>query len=163
MDWKLVSAHGNLVQNSDFALHWVRPDAPDHWHYEPAKKSWISDNIPVVPGNHYLASMASSGTALVHLEWMAQHWQTTGDAAISLNDTTAPVDVLAPATAVYVRFVVVGADNPSIHIRSFSFVRSPGSTDGTNSRSQTEPTGVVQLPSVPSPSARVRRENAGNG
>jgi len=163
MDWKLVSAHGNLVQNSDFALHWVRPDAPDHWHYEPAKKSWISDNIPVVPGNHYLASMASSGTALVHLEWMAQHWQTTGDAAIPLNDTTAPVDVLAPATAVYVRFVVVGADNPSIHIRSFSFVRAPGSTDGTNSRSQTEPTGVVQLPSVPSLSARVRRENAGNG
>lgn len=163
MDWKLISAHGNLVQNSDFALHWVRPDAPDHWHYEPAKKSWISDNIPVVPGNHYLASMVSSGTTLVHLEWMAQHWKTTDDAAISLNNTTAPVDVLAPATAAYLRFLVPGTDSPSIHIRSLSFARRPESAEGANSRSQIEPTGVVQLHSIPSPSARVRREDAGHG
>ena len=153
MDWKLVSAHGNLVQNSDFALHWVRPDAPDHWHYEPSKKSWISDNIPVVAGNHYLASMASSGTALVHLEWMAQHWKTTDDAAISLNDNNAPVDVLAPATAVYVRFVVAGVDSPSIHLRSLSFARSSESDHGTNSRSQALPTGLVQSLSVSSPSS----------
>ncbi|WP_213807139.1 carboxypeptidase-like regulatory domain-containing protein [Granulicella sp. dw_53] len=136
LDWKLVSAHRNLVQNSDFALHWVRPDAPDHWHYEPAKKSWISDNIPVTVGNHYLASVASTGTTQVHLEWMAQHWKTTDDAAISLNNTNSPVDVLVPATAVYVRFVVDGVDGPNVHIRSLSFARSSGSADGTNSRSQ---------------------------
>jgi hypothetical protein len=122
-DWTLSSTHGNLVQNPDFALHWIRPDAPDHWHYDPAKKSWLSDNIPVVAGHHYLAFLASSSAAQVHLEWMAQHWKTTDDAAVSLNTPNAPVEVIAPATAVYARFVIDGVESPNTHIRSLSLTR----------------------------------------
>lgn len=120
----LMPSNGNLVQNSDFGLHWVRPDAPDHWHYEPAKKSWLSDNIPVVAGNHYLALIAASGHPEVHLEWMAQHWKTTDDAPILLPAPDVSLDVLAPPKAIYLRFVVTGADSPETHIRSLSLARS---------------------------------------
>jgi hypothetical protein len=119
----LTPSHGNLVQNSDFALHWARPDAPDHWHYEPAKKSWLSDNIPVVAGKHYLAVVAAAGHPEVHLEWMAQHWKTTDEAAIPLPAPDVPVDVLAPPTAIYARFVVTGKDSPQTCLRSISLTR----------------------------------------
>jgi hypothetical protein len=38
---------GNLVQNSDFALHWVTLSVPDHWHHEDKCHCWLSDNISV--------------------------------------------------------------------------------------------------------------------
>jgi hypothetical protein len=123
MNLTLAPSHGNLVQDPEFSLHWVRPDAPDHWHYEPGKKSWLSDNIPVVAGNHYLALMAASGHPEVHLEWMAQHWKTTDDAPILLAAPDVSVDVLAPPTAIYLRFVVTGEDRPETHIHSLSLAR----------------------------------------
>jgi hypothetical protein len=126
-DWKLASANENRVQNPDFALRWVRPDAPDHWHLDTERRSWVSDNMPVTASTHYLASTESSGktseTPQVHLEWMAQHWKTTDDAAVSVG-SGAPVDMLVPVKAVYARFVIDGIESPDVAIRSLSFVRS---------------------------------------
>jgi hypothetical protein len=136
VDWKLTSAHDNLVQNPDFALRWVRPDAPDHWHYDAARKSWISDNIPVAVGSHYVASMTEAAAPQIHLEWMAQHWKTTDDVAILLPGTGAPADVLVPATAIYARFVIDGIEPPNTHIRSLSLTRAaePAGSTGQDFR-----------------------------
>ncbi len=163
MDWKLQPVHENLLQNPDFVLHWVRPDAPDHWHYDQAKRSWISDNIPVVAGHHYTASVTSSRAPQVHIEWMAQHWKTTEDPAVSLNGSSAPVDVLVPSTAVYARFVVAGADGPATHIRSLSFARSSVSVDSTHSRSEATPSALPLRSNLTSTSSRLHREHAGRG
>lgn len=135
MNVTLTPSHGNLVQNSDFALHWVRPDAPDHWHYEPAKKSWLSDNIPVVAGSHYLTVVAAAGHPEVHLEWMAQHWKTTEDAAIPLPTPDVSVELLAPPTAVYARFVVTGNDSPETRLRSISLTHQTETAPDTSPHS----------------------------
>jgi hypothetical protein len=126
--WALQQAavENNLVPNADLTLHWLTPKAPDHWRYDEAHKGWISDNIPVVAGNSYSASIdrVSGATAKVELEWMAQHWLATTDKRMDLSATQSgrSVQVVAPAKAVYVRFVVEGQTPPNNSIQQAKLI-----------------------------------------
>jgi hypothetical protein len=112
--WRLQppAEPGNLVQNPDFALHWVNPPAPDHWHHEDKCQCWLSDNIPVATDARYRAALIlpPSSKRSVTLEWMAQHWKTTDDPAIPVADS---VEVTAPKKAIYARFALSGNEPPS--------------------------------------------------
>jgi hypothetical protein len=122
--WNLrnSSPAGNLVQNSDFALHWLSPSAPDHWHHDAEFHCWLSDNIPVIHGNSYrLYSVAKrTSTREVALQWMAFHWKRTEDPAIPIpaaqQGSDAP-QVLAPQAAAYGRIAVAGDDPPQDSLR----------------------------------------------
>ncbi len=118
-EWHLheASPAGNLAQNSDFALHWVSASAPDHWHHDDNCHCWLSDNIPVIRGNLYraYATPKAAATRAVTLEWMAQHWKRTDDAATPVataQDASSSTQVTTPTAAVYARFSVAGDDSP---------------------------------------------------
>jgi hypothetical protein len=121
--WSLVQAAvvNNIVPNADLALNWLTAKGPDHWRYDEAHKGWISDNIPVVAGNSYIASVdrPDGSTARVELEWMAQHWLATTDKQVDLGVARPdhPAQIIAPEKAVYVRFVIEGQAPPNISIR----------------------------------------------
>jgi Carboxypeptidase regulatory-like domain len=46
---------GNLVRNPEFRLHWIQPQAADHWYrvVKDGATSWESEPLPVEPGRHY--------------------------------------------------------------------------------------------------------------
>lgn len=116
----------NLVQNADFSLHWLSPQAPDHWHHEDRCRCWLSDNIPVNRGASYRAAFLARAQAApaVTLEWMAMHWQRTNDAPLPVASTqdTSPTTVTAPPAAVYARFSVAGDQPPQDTLRSVALI-----------------------------------------
>ena len=117
--WRLqnTTPSGNLVQNPDFALHWISTSAPDHWHHDADCHCWLSDNIPVIHGNSYRAYVmpSHSSTRGAAVQWMAQHWLRTDDPpeniplAQKLSDATT---VTAPPKAVYGRIAIAGDEPP---------------------------------------------------
>lgn len=132
--WHLdgTSPAGNLVQNSNFALHWLRPDAPDHWHHDPACHCWLSDNIPVIHGHSYrlYGVLRNSSPQKISLQWMAFHWQRTNDPSSSIPVTKRASDaaqVTAPEAAVYARVAIDGDDPPQDALQSVIMISAANS------------------------------------
>ena len=132
VSWHLqpTSPPENLVQNSAFALRWLSPSAPDHWHHDPQCRCWLSDNIPVSHGNVYRAYIVPSGNSdrAVSLQWMAMHWLRTDDPPVPLpsaHDLSHAVTLTAPPTAVYARIAMDGDDPPQDSVRTVILVPSP--------------------------------------
>jgi hypothetical protein len=120
--WTLNPSGNNLIENPDFRLRWVANSIPDHWHYSAAKMCWLSDNIPVLVGGRYLVSIDSKTKTSpdVHLEWMANHWQTTDDPTIEISEK--PAETVAPSKALYARFCIKGLEAPFETLNQVSFI-----------------------------------------
>lgn len=118
--WNLAPDHvsGNLAPNPDLTLHWLTPGAPDHWRFDAPQSEWVSDNIPVTAGKSYLAGYELHGEAPVEVEiqWMSHAWEAMKgaperfDAAVSGRREK---PLVAPAGAVFVRFLMKGREDPS--------------------------------------------------
>lgn len=122
--WKLENSlpAGNLVQNDNFALHWLSPSFPDQWHHDDGCHCWLSDNIPVIQGNSYRAYVvpSQSSTREATIQWMAMHWQRTDDPPIripSAQQLSDAATVTASPTAVYGRIAIAGDDPPQSALR----------------------------------------------
>ncbi|HUZ96419.1 MAG TPA: hypothetical protein VMU57_16060 [Edaphobacter sp.] len=122
--WALqgTSPPGNLVQNSDFKLHWISSGSPDHWHHDPACHCWLSDNIPVVHGHSYRLYVvpSQSSTREATVQWMALHWQQTNDPPIripAVQQLSGATTVTAPPMATYGRIAIAGDGPPQNTIR----------------------------------------------
>jgi len=111
--WVLKTAEGNMAQNPDFLLHWTSETTPDYWHYDGASKCWLSDNIPVLAGHRYRAFFKQKIESQqdIHLQWMAEHWKASDDPMVPLSQK--PIALVAPPTAVYVRFCIRSTEVPS--------------------------------------------------
>ena len=135
--WHLpdTSPAANIVQNSSFGLRWVSASAPDHWHHDAACRCWLSDNIPVIHGNSYVAYAVPAGNSgrAVSMQWMALHWKRTDEAPVPIpaaqalsGATTLP----APPTAVYGRIAIAGDDPPQDSLRAI--VMAPSVKSGAS-------------------------------
>lgn len=118
---------GNLVQNSDFTLHWLSSSAPDHWHHDSDCHCWLSDNIPVIHGNSYRAYIVQSrsSTRGAAIQWMAMHWKRTDDPPVRIPAVQQFADaatITAPLTAVYARIAIEGDDPPQDTLREVIMV-----------------------------------------
>ncbi len=112
--WELQpdAVTGNLAPNPDLSLHWTTRGAPDHWRFDAPRHQWLSDNIPVVAGRGYRAGFTAGKQApeAVELQWMAHAWEAMKTPAAAIHgDITAT----APEGAMYARFVVRAAGEPS--------------------------------------------------
>lgn len=126
---------GNLVQNPAFRLLWLSSSSPDHWRHDGQCRCWLSDNIPVAHGNSYLAYAVAAASAgrEVTMQWMAQHWKRTDDAAVSIaaaQDVSGAVKITTPATAVYGRFAIAGDKPPQDGVREVVMI--PSSVSGAS-------------------------------
>lgn len=133
-NWRLqgTTPSGNLVQNSNFALHWIYSSAPDHWHHDPSCHCWLSDNIPVIHGISYRAYVvpSQSSTREATIQWMALHWQRTDDLPLRIPAAQQPSDsitVTVPPTAVYGRIAITGDDPPQNTFREVIMLPDPPS------------------------------------
>ncbi|MGH9666638.1 MAG: carboxypeptidase-like regulatory domain-containing protein [Bryobacteraceae bacterium] len=124
--WTLRSSRidGNLVPNPDLTLRWLTPDAPDHWRFDTPRHQWISDNIPVVPGRSYRAGceLDNRPSPSVELQWMAHAWQAmkAPTEPLDFSKTTRPeISITAPASAIFVRFIVKAQGDPSSALKTF--------------------------------------------
>lgn len=124
--WTLQPARagGNLMPNPDLALHWLTPDAPDHWRFDSAHTQWISDEIPVVPGRSYRAGceLKHQPAPQVELQWMAHAWQAMKIPAVPFDFSRTPratITATAPADAIFARFVVKTQRDPSAALTNF--------------------------------------------
>ena len=109
---------GNMAPNPDLTLHWLTPDAPDHWRFDTPQNQWVSDNIPATAGRTYLAGYESSGPTPVDVEvqWMAHAWEALKGAPIPIvaaDPERREISLIAPADAIFVRLVVKGRREPS--------------------------------------------------
>ena len=52
----LTMAPGSLVRNGDFAVRWIRHDAPDCWYSTP--QGWEGEVIALQPGRKYRLNVA---------------------------------------------------------------------------------------------------------
>ncbi len=109
---------GNLVPNPDLKLHWLTRDAPDHWRLDAPRHQWLSDDIPVIPGQAYRTGCELRGQAAggVELQWMAHAWENMKTATIPFDfakSSQAEMSVTAPAGAIFVRFIVKSQKDPS--------------------------------------------------
>jgi hypothetical protein len=128
-NWNLdaSSPPSNLVQNDSFALRWISPAAPDHWHHDDHCHCWLSDNMPVTHGHVYRASILvkTPSTRKAAIEWMALHWKTTDDSPVEITpeqDAAESTTVLAPPAAVYARIAISGDDPPQEWLRDVAVI-----------------------------------------
>jgi hypothetical protein len=114
---------GNMLRNSDFALRWLRPDAPDCWRKLPEgapRPGWESDNVSVTPGARYRVGVepmpGQHVTVAVRWRWHPvanqEGWEET------LVDPRGQV-VTAPATAKYLEVLLLGGELPSLYRRAW--------------------------------------------
>jgi hypothetical protein len=125
-NWKLTPSQiaGNLAPNPDLSLRWVAAGAPDHWRLDRSKQQWISDNIPVVPGQNYRAGceLRQGASSEVELQWMSHAWEAMKSPPVPLHfsaQALADIVIPAPASAIFVRFAVRSQQDPSSVLRSY--------------------------------------------
>ena len=119
--WSLRPAHaeGNLAPNPDFALHWLRPDAPDHWRFDAPRRQWLSDNIPLAAGRHYrVGCQFRVPSAEVELQWMAHAWEALKTPPVPMAHS--PLSLVAPPEALFARFIVKSQQEPSSVLKEVS-------------------------------------------
>ncbi|MDO8543533.1 MAG: carboxypeptidase regulatory-like domain-containing protein [Opitutaceae bacterium] len=113
----------NRVRNADFALRWLRPDAPDAWRRltngyperPPPQAGWQSENVAVTPGARYQvgAALRLGTQTRVVVRWR-------GHAMANMNVTEQEItnaageSVTAPGLAKYLQILLIGdAADPS--------------------------------------------------
>ncbi len=123
--WELQpdAVAGNLAPNADLSLHWLSGSAPDHWRYDAPRHQWLSDNIPIVPGQAYKTGCTPGGhpPGAVELQWIAHAWEAMKTPAAPIAGC-GEITVSAPEGAMFVRFVVKAPDEPSAVLRSIFLV-----------------------------------------
>lgn len=108
-------AAGGLLRNADFAVRWVRPDAPDAWH--PQKGAWESEVVPAAPGARYRLSVAWAAGATngsVAVRWRNTPAPSGGQTVMDapLHPGTADAVFVTPTNMTHARIVIENADDP---------------------------------------------------
>lgn len=106
---------GGLLRNADFAVRWVRPDAPDAWH--PQKGSWEGEAVPAAPGARYRLSVAWAAGATngsVGVRWRNTPAPSGGQIVTPapLRPGASAAVFVAPANMTHARIVIETADDP---------------------------------------------------
>ncbi|MDO8539558.1 MAG: hypothetical protein Q7S40_03895 [Opitutaceae bacterium] len=118
-----VQPAGNRVRNADFALRWLRPDAPDAWRpltngypeRAPPEPGWQSENVGVTPGAVYRvgATVQPGAKVRVVLRWRGHAMANMNVTEHSIADPTGE-NVTAPRLAKYLQILLIGdAKDPS--------------------------------------------------
>ena len=124
-NWILSASEisGNLVLNPDLNFRWVTKSAPDHWHFDAPRSQWISDNIPVTAGHSYRVGCVRKNAPNpdVQLQWMSHAWEAMKIPPEHFDlsgQTRIDITIEIPANAMFARFLIQGAQDPSTLVKS---------------------------------------------